>query len=423
MGLRWIACFFVFLSSLLWHSLNADELRIPAFTAYMMPDAEAARASEKRGLIGWKDSSQSVNWYGQFSQKGAIKAKVQAKIAAGRELTMRLVVGSQSATAKVTGRGMEQLVAFEFGEFNIDRTGYIRFQLSCDQPTEKPYGAIDSLVLAGEAIKDAHFNLNERRNAASVHLNYPVPQNTEVAAFYCEVTAIEDPVNSYYMATGWHRGYFGMQVNSATERRIIFSVWDSGDEAVDRANVVEMNRVTLIGKGEGVYTGDFGNEGTGGHSHLKVHWDTGTKQRFIVTAKPTEKTFTTYAGYWFDPKQQKWMLISAWKAPHEGGYLRGLYSFSEDFGGSSGNLVRKALYGNQWIQTPDGQWIELTTATFSHDPTGNADRRDRFMGVESGQFFLSHGGFVDGFTRFGQAFGRTATQQPPTDFFPPAVPQ
>lgn len=30
----------------------------------------------------------------------------------------------------------------------------------------------------------------------------------------------------YYMACGWHRGYLGMQVNSPTERRIIFSVRD-----------------------------------------------------------------------------------------------------------------------------------------------------------------------------------------------------
>ena len=42
---------------------------------------------------------------------------------------------------------------------------------------------------------------------------------------------------TYYMACGWHRGYFGMQVNSPTERRIIFSVWDSGGEAVDRSKV------------------------------------------------------------------------------------------------------------------------------------------------------------------------------------------
>ncbi len=195
-----------------------------------------------------------------------------------------------------------------------------------------------------------------------------------------------------------------MQVNSPTERRIIFSVWDSGDEAIDRDKVEDANRVKLMGKGEGVYTGDFGNEGTGGHSHLKYMWKTGEKQRFIVTAQPTDSTYTIYSGFWFHPEKQNWMLISSWKAPQEGGWMRGLHSFSENFSGSNGHLLRKALYGNQWIRTPDGKWQELTTATFSHDATGRKDRFDRFMGIEDRQFFLSHGGFLDGFTKYGEAF-------------------
>ncbi|HEY9170711.1 MAG TPA: DUF3472 domain-containing protein, partial [Verrucomicrobiae bacterium] len=97
----------------------------------------------------------------------------------------------------------------------------------------------------------------------------------------------------------------------------------------------------------------------------------------------------------------------------EGGWLRGLHSFSENFWGSTGHLRRKALYGNQWIRTDTGEWIELTTATFSHDDTGKSDRLDRFMGVENGQFFLSHGGFVEGFTKFGEKFTRPALGQPP----------
>jgi len=274
---------------------------------------------------------------------------------------------------------------------------------------------LDALILDGPAVQDAHFNLKPRRNAASVHLFYPVPKGTNVAAFYCEMTGLEDPLWTYYMACGWHRGYFGMQVNSPTERRIIFSVWDSGNEAISRSKVADENRVKLVAKGEEVYAGDFGNEGTGGHSHLKYGWKTGEKQRFIVTAQPTNVTFTIYSGYYFHPDQKQWVLISSWKAPKEGGYMRGLYSFSENFGGANGHLVRKALYGNQWIRTDKGEWIELTTASFSHDSTGKADRLDRFMGVENGQFFLSHGGFIRGFTKYGEKFTRPAGVKPPPD--------
>jgi hypothetical protein len=224
------------------------------------------------------------------------------------------------------------------------------------------------------------------------------------------------------MACGWHRGYFGMQVNSPTERRIIFSVWDSGNEAVSRDNVADHDRVTLVAKGEDVFSGDFGNEGTGGHSHLKYPWKTGAKQRFLVTAKPVDATHTVFSGYYFHPDKAKWMLISSWKAPKDGGWLRGLYSFSENFGGSNGHVARKALYGNQWYQTAAGQWTEITTASFSHDPTGKTDRLDRFMGVENGQFFLHQGGFEPGFTKFGEKFNRPATGKPPIDLDLPKLP-
>ena len=116
------------------------------------------------------------------------------------------------------------------------------------------------------------------------------------------------------------------------------------------------------------------------------------------------------------------MLISSWNAPKDGQYLHGLYSFCEDFGGDNGQLHRKALYGNQWYRTSDGQWHEQTVATFSHDPTGRADRLDRFMGVEDGQFFLSTGGFLPGYTRFGAEFTRPATGQAPADLDLPSLP-
>ena len=109
------------------------------------------------------------------------------------------------------------------------------------------------------------------------------------------------------------------------------------------------------------------------------------------------------------------MLISSWRAPKDGGWLRGLYSFSENFVGDNGHLVRKGLYGNQWIRTASGQWLELTEARFSHDATGKEDRLDRFMGVEDGQFFLSHGGFVEGFTKSGERFVRPGTGKLPAE--------
>ncbi len=397
---------------------SAETLRVAAFTAYLAPDVGGARISARSGLTGWDDPALKVLWFGQINTVGRLSCVVTLRLPERGTSRLRLTVAGQSHEATVRGVGAD-LVRADFGAFDMAKAGYKCFTLESLNAPGRQAGDLDALILDGPATKDAHFNLTPRRNAASVHLMYPVDKETKVQAFYCEMTGLEEPVWTYYMACGWHRGYFGMQVNSPTERRIIFSVWDSGSEAVDRDNVADDDRVTLVAKGEGVYSGDFGNEGTGGHSHLRVMWKTDEKQRFIVTARVTDETHTVFSGYYFHPDKQQWILISSWKTPKEGGYLRGLYSFSENFGGANGHLRRKALYGNQWIRTAQGQWLELTTATFSHDATGRTDRRDRFMGIEDEQFFLSHGGFVDGFTEYGRKFTRPATGKPPTDIVLP----
>ena len=381
------------------------EVRVPAFTAYTDPDANGARISQNSGVTGWRDPAIKVSWFGDIKETATIEAAVELRLPTNATSKLRLTIAGQSHDAEVKGAGTN-LVTARFGKFNLKEPGYQRFALESLNETGKPFGDLSALLLDSVTTNTAHFNYKSRRNAASVHLKYPVQTGTNVAAFYCEMTGVEEPVATYYMACGWHRGYFGMQVNSATERRIIFSVWDSGSEAVSRNKVADTNRVILLGKGAGVSSGDFGNEGTGGHSHLVYDWKTGERQKFIVTAQPTNNTFTIYSGYWFHPEKQEWMLISSWRAPKDGGWLRGLYSFSENFGGQNGHLPRKALYGNQWLRTDTGAWHEITTASFSHDGTGKADRLDRFMGVEGGQFFLHQGGFMNGFTPYGEKFLR-----------------
>jgi Domain of unknown function (DUF3472)/Domain of unknown function (DUF5077) len=388
------------------------ELRVPASTAYLDPDPNGARVS-KSGVTDWKNPEITVSWFGEIKKPGTLSASVSLTLPKDTRAVFKLRVGDQTREAEAVGSGEAAL--FSFGKFDVPQAGYVRFTLNSAHPA----GSIDALVLDGPALEDAHFNLDPRRNAASVHLSYPVPKDTEVAAFYNEMTGVDDPIHTYYMACGFSRGYFGMQVNSPTERRIIFSVWDagSGQTANNRSEVSEENHVQLLAKGDGVEASVFGGEGTGGHSHLKYPWKTGEPQRFVVTAKP-EGTHTDYSGYWFQPEQKKWMLIASFRAPKDGKWLRGLYSFSENFSGNNGHLRRKALYGPQWIQTPAGEWKEITEASFSHDGTGKANRLDRFMGVERGLFFLTHGGFGPGFTKYGEKFNRPATGKAPEFVLP-----
>jgi hypothetical protein len=396
-------------------AVAADEVpavRIPAATAYVSPNPEGARVNEQ-GVLRWMGPDQQLLFFGEFAKPGQVRARLTLSLPPQATSRLQLSLGKQSLTA--TAQGAQEPVTIDLGELSVDETGYQMFILTSLNKTGDENGRIEALELSGPAVEQAHFNLDARRNAASVHLAYPLEREAEVAWFYSEVTAVEDPLTTFYMACGFRRGYFGMQVNSPTERRIIFSVWDAGtgNSANDRSEVAAENHVSLVGKGEGVHTSVFGGEGTGGHSHLKYNWKTGEPQKFLVTAEPIGKDQTIYSGFYFHPEHHTWMLISSMRAPKDGQFLKGLHGFSENFGGSTGHLRRKALYGNQWVRLADGTWQELTVATFSHDPTGKEHRRDRFMGVEKGQFFLSHGGFVPGFTRFGERFERPAAGTPP----------
>lgn len=54
-----------------------------------------------------------------------------------------------------------------------------------------------------------------------------------------------------------------MQANSATERRILFSIWSEWNTD-NPGDIPEEYKVVLVKKGPGVIDGEFGDEGSGG---------------------------------------------------------------------------------------------------------------------------------------------------------------
>lgn len=401
---------FVFVSLL----LVAQKASIPAYTGYAVPaeNDESDLFSVEKGLH-WTDAKQVISYSFYVRKAGKLIIQLQAKNAvAGSQLVMSFD-GKAKLLNIPAGKDFKQLAA---GIFEVKDSGFYTLRFKALKKAGKTVADIGSIELSGTAA-DIHFNPKPRRNAASVHLRYPLPDSVKAVAFYNEITIPEggDLLHSYYMACGFARGYFGIQVNGPAERRVIFSVWDSGNEAVDRNKVADSNKVQLQAKGDGVIANDFGNEGTGGHSHWVYNWKAGVTYPFMVTALPDSATQTTiYTGYFFIPELQQWKLIASFKAPHDGKTLRNLYSFNENFVGVNGQLYRKALFGNQWVQRENGSWKELTQSTFSYDATGKAgDRIDYGGGVENGNFYLWNGGFRKADAVYGQVFERTAAGKRP----------
>ncbi len=383
----------------------ADErtpVSIPARTAFAEPDPHAMRRHEDGSVSHW---SGSLSWFGDLANTGSLAVRVLLE-EDGAPSVLRLTVAPQPG-GQARGPRTDHAQSFEarsggggdaltFGPFEISSRGYHRLTLTLAADADADAGpALRALVLSGAAAEGCHFSPVERRNAASVHLGYPVPAGAsdDVEWFYCEVTPKTDPLWTYYEATGWHRGYFGCQVNSPTERRLIFSVWDAGDEAISRGKVAAENRVQLLAKGDAVDAGDFGNEGTGGHSHLVYDWQLGETLRFLLHAE-AEGTFTTYTGWFYFPEREEWGLIASFRAPRDGQLPHGLYSFNENFSGANGQLRRVCEFHNQWVRTTAGEWLALEEARFTHDGHGKEQRLDRSAGVHGDRFYLANGGFV-----------------------------
>ncbi len=396
------------------------QVDIPAYTGYAVP-AEALDSNDEsilfnstQGLHNWSDTKQHIHYYFFAGKEGKIQVSLLVtNIIAGN--TINVVFGGKNHLLHIpAGKAFKEIPA---GEFNIPQRGFYSIEFIPVKKTGKTIASVQSIRLRGSIASDIHFNARERRNAASVHLKYPLPDTTHAVLFYNELTVPpgSDILHTYFMANGFQRGYFGMQVNSPTERRIIFSVWDAGNEAVDRAKVTDENKVQLWGNGEDVVAEGFGNEGTGGHSHWVYNWKAGETYKFVVTALPDSASSTTiYAGYFFVPEKQQWKLIASFRAPKDGNYLHGLYSFVENFDGVNGQLQRKALFGNQWIRTDNGRWKEITQSAFSYDATGKAgDRTDYGGGTEANQFYLWNGGFKETGAKYGDVFNRNPNMSSP----------
>jgi len=379
-------------------SLAQAAVEVPAFTSYSLPDPNGGATRGKDGEITNWDSKTSLSWYGRIEGKGQLDLSLKASGEVGKQVKLQLTVtpqGKSGGGSKLAGKAEGDTVSF--GSMQVPAPGYYKFTLE-GKGTKLP--DLKALVLDGKASESAHFSMVERRNSASVHLAYDVPETAkeDVEWSYLEVTPQTEPLWTYYEALGWHRGYFGMQVNSPTERRIIFSVWDSGGESTHRDKVGDDNRVKLLAKGKDVDAGDFGNEGTGGHSHLVYPWKLGDTVHFLMRAQ-VEGEVTTYTGWFRDSKKKDWQLIASFRAPKDGKYLHGLYSFNENFGGQNGDERRVCEFGNGWIKTKAGKWMPLTKAAFTHDGHGKSERLDRSAGVKGKRFYLANGGFVEDTTK------------------------
>ncbi|WP_237587051.1 DUF3472 domain-containing protein [Pontibacter russatus] len=368
---------------------------------------------DNSGITGWTGDETAFTAYVRFAKKGMVKIWLNLRVPDGAVSRIKVTALDESRTIKVRGAGFKD---WYVGEWQIADTGYVAFTITGVSKKGRAFADVASLKLSGNAVnEDIAFVKNNEgnffywgRRGPSVHLSYPLPQGRDIEWFYNEVTVPEgnDVIGSYYMANGFAEGYFGMQVNSASERRILFSVW-SPFQTDDPAQIPDGQKIRLLGKGKDVNTGEFGNEGAGGQSYWRYNWKAGTTYRFLLRGAPTGQNTTVYTAYFFAPEEDSWMLIASFERPQTSSYLRRTHSFLENFIPDYGNEEREVLFSNQWARDTEGNWVELNEALFTGDNTASVNfRMDYGGGLKGASFYLRNCGFFSDYTPLRTRFER-----------------
>ena len=370
------------------------------------------------GLMEWSDPATVFSTFFKTRQAGSL------------ELYLRYRGNSTESKIEVTCNGQFFDVTLPpptgndtyayIGKLDQVEPGYVRVDMKGVQKGGPVYaipvslGVEGTAATAGMTFVDDAFSFYWGRRGPSVHMNYTLPDE-DCEWFYNEITVPVgmDPVGSYFMSNGFDGGYFGMQVNEPTERRVLFSVW-SPYETDDPTTIPEEYRVKVMKVGPNVICEDFGGEGSGGKTYLLYNWKAGQTYKFLTRIRPVENGYSEFTSYFFAPQEGAWRLISQMLRPKTQTYYRRAHSFLENFNSEMGHLPRRAYYNNQWARTKAGVWVELTKGRFSVDGTGDEGWRLDFTGgVDEQGFFLQNCGFFNETTKKGEQFNRAAQNNPP----------
>jgi hypothetical protein len=370
----------------------------------------------RRGADAWSQPDRVVSVFFRVDRAADLELALKGSVPDG-ESRIRATAEGQTFTLALKGSGL-----FPLGPLRVEKAGYVRVDLQGVEKSGTVFAELSDLVVTTktEGAQFSYVKDNEGnrfywgRRGPSVHLGYRIPEGITAEWFYNELTVPEgmDPVGSYYMANGFGEGYFGMQVNSPAERRILFSVW-SPFSTDNPKEIPEDQRITMLAKGRDVRAGEFGGEGSGGQSFLVFPWKTGGTYRFLNRAKPDGSGHTVYTGWFQEAGSVEWRLIASFRRPKTDKHLTGLHSFLEGFSDGNGWRGREGRYANQWMRDTAGQWHELRDARFTGDDIAQRGyRMDRAGGVNEGVFFLRNGGFFENPVPLNSRFTRPASGQP-----------
>lgn len=365
------------------------------------------------GITEWNNQAVKFSSWFKVTKEGNLNIALRTKTF-GEGSKIKVTVNGTPFTTTLKNKTW---AIVPVGQVKISKAGYVRVDIEGVEKKGDFFAEISDIVISGTPAGEPLYFVREfetywGQRGPSVHMGYTLPEKENIEWFYNEVTVPEglDVIGSYYMSNGFTGGYFGMQANSETERRVLFSVW-SPFSTDDPNEIPEEDRIVTLAKGEGVHIGEFGNEGSGGQSYLIYPWKAGNTYKFLTRIRPDGKGNTVFTSYFFATDENRWRLIASFQRPKTDTWYKGAHSFLENFIPEQGYITRKVLFGNQWAVTSKGKWIPITQGRFTYDATAAAGvRQDYQGGIDGNYFYLQNCGFFNENTVYRTVFDHSNTR-------------
>ena len=179
----------------------------------------------------------------------------------------------------------------------------------------------------------------------------PKPSEKKFTCIYGEIRVLATSPTIYYCGCNWWPGkpaggYTGIQDPGKGRHNMIFSIWDTSPTL--HPSVIEADPQTVFSR--------FGGEGTGAHTHLDYHWETGKIYRYYATKEQDATQANTLTRlYFYDDKARKWVHEATISNPNNGDvsvttFGGGLNAFLENWSGQDKTKPKLALY-RLWVGT------------------------------------------------------------------------
>ena len=347
----------------------------------------------------------NARWHFWVTQPGEVKANVTMRVPK-QEAGVSWNVSVDGETKVVTSQpsSESQPQAWELS-FQIGATGKHTLQLEKNDKRDTAGTQLYQIQLTGSAIEGSSL-LRARWRPKAIHSQFTSSTCESPQLWVFESQSVADFSSYSPMTTPF--GYFGgsFTANQTAAGSLNFSMWAARSKQTSVPPLTSMPHLLATGNPQAEFSG-FGHEGSGVKIRNWTPLDHQPKSLIQALRLQTSEQYSTYFGYLFDDRKDRWVLYAIGRKPIEKNKRRKksdatkpslrTASFCEVPGPPQSERTgdrRRIVRRRGWFMDAKKQWHPVDRQT-SSTKSGPANM---FIDAKDGWFLMGTGGmeFIQG---------------------------